>query len=152
MDYDLIIIGSGPAGMAAGIYAGRSEMKTLLLEKMMVGGQVSQTMDIANYPGFPDSIDGPSLADRMQKQAEKFGVEFKQAEAKALVKDGSGFAVTINRDEVIKAKTVILSTGSDPRKLGVPGDVMWGGDWLNPALNIRPGDPMQGLTIPRPIY
>ncbi len=118
---DFLIIGAGPAGMAAAIYAGRADLKTLVLEKMMVGGQVANTMDIANYPGFPDSIDGPTLADKMKAQAEKFGAEFVMAEAQSLTKDGSLFRV-VTSDGEIEARCVVLSTGSDPRELGVPGE------------------------------
>ena len=121
MDYDLVIVGGGPAGLAAAIYAGRAEMKTVVLERMMIGGQVAQTMDIANYPGFPETIDGPTLADRMKVQAEKFGATFTVADATAVTKEGDMFAVALSND-TLRAKTVILATGADPRKLGVPGE------------------------------
>ena len=80
--YDILIIGSGPAGLSAAIYAGRAQRRVLVLEKGLVGGQVSMTMDIANYPGFPEGVDGPQLAEKMRVQAERYGTEFKLAEAK----------------------------------------------------------------------
>jgi len=121
MDCDLLIIGGGPAGLAAAIYAGRADLKTVLLERMSLGGQVALTMDIANYPGFPENIDGPTLADRMRQQAERFGVEVRTAQAQALRRDGDRFEVQV-RGDTLRAKTVILATGADPRKLGVPGE------------------------------
>ncbi|MFH0911785.1 MAG: thioredoxin-disulfide reductase [Planctomycetota bacterium] len=121
MDCDLAIIGGGPAGLSAALYAGRSDLKTILLERMLMGGQVALTMDIANYPGFPEGIDGPALAEKMRAQAERYGVVFLDREAVGLSQDGSTFLVTLKKD-TIRAKTVIVATGSDPQKLGVPGE------------------------------
>jgi thioredoxin reductase (NADPH) len=121
MERDLVIIGGGPAGLSAAIYAGRAELKTTLLEKMLVGGQVSTTMDIANYPGFSEGIDGPSLASKMKAQAERFGVEIMNAEAINIEKKEGYFNVVLKK-ETLKAKTVIIATGSDPRHLGVKGE------------------------------
>ena len=79
-DYDIIIVGAGPAGLTAGIYAGRARLKTLLLEKLIHGGQVMTTDLVENYPGFPEGISGFELSDRMRKQAERFGLEFRSGE------------------------------------------------------------------------
>ena len=84
-DYDLIIIGGGPAGLTAGIYAGRARLKTLLLEKLIHGGQMMTTDLIENYPGFPEGITGFDLSDRMRKQAERFGLEIRSQEVLELV-------------------------------------------------------------------
>jgi len=121
MDCDLLILGGGPAGLTAAIYAGRADRKTIVLERALVGGQVAQTQDIANFPGFPEGVDGPGLAARMQAQAERFGVEFRECEALALDRDEAGFRIEC-RSGAILARTVILATGSDPRPLGVPGE------------------------------
>ncbi len=118
---DLVIIGGGPAGLAAAIYAGRGDLKTTVLERLMVGGQVALTTDIANYPGFPESVTGPDLAAKMRAQAERFGVEFLNAEATDLTRDNEAFTVH-TQEETFCAKTVVLAAGSDPRKLGVPGE------------------------------
>lgn len=121
MDCDVIIIGGGPAGLSAAVYAGRAELRVVLLEKGLVGGQVSQTMDIANYPGFPEGIDGPQLAEKMRAQAERYGVEFRVEEAKDIGRDDDAFVVTLAKGK-LRAPAVIIATGSDPRKLGIPGE------------------------------
>lgn len=121
MECNLVIIGGGPAGLAAAVYAGRAELKTILLERSVVGGQVAQTMDIANYPGFPEGVDGQDLSAKMRAQAERFGVEFRQAEAQTIKKDGDEFVIE-TRNEPLRACTVIIATGADPRKLDIPGE------------------------------
>lgn len=120
-EYDIVIIGGGPAGLSAAIYAGRAERKVLVLEKGLIGGQVAMTMDIANYPGFPEGIDGPQLASKMQAQAERYGVEFQVAEAKSITKGNLNFKVVLRKTEII-TKTVIVATGSFPNELGVSGE------------------------------
>lgn len=120
-EYEIVIIGGGPAGLSAAIYAGRSARRVLLLEKALVGGQVAMTMDIANYPGFPEGIDGPQLAQKMRAQAERYGVEFMVAEARTIAKDGETFMIELSQ-RTIMAKTVIVATGSQPLELGVSGE------------------------------
>ncbi len=120
-DFDIIIIGGGPAGLAAAVYAGRGERKTLVMERGLMGGQVAQTMDIANYPGFPESVDGPELAEKMRAHAERYGVEFRQVEARDIAREDGVFRVSC-RDCDMHAKAVIVATGSTPRKLGVTGE------------------------------
>jgi thioredoxin reductase (NADPH) len=120
--YDCIIIGAGPAGLGAALYAARDRLKTLVLEKLVPGGQISTTDRIENYPGI-ERIDGPGLIERMQKQAVNFGAEIKiSSEVTALKKlqDGN-IEVCCDEDKFI-TKTIILAPGSDYRKLGVPGE------------------------------
>ena len=120
--YDCIIVGAGPAGLAAGLYTARDRLKTLMLEKFMPGGQISTTDRIENYPGI-ERIDGPGLIQSMQKQVESFGAEIKAGcEVTGLerLKDGH-IAVTCDKDRFL-ARAVILAPGSDYRKLGIPGE------------------------------
>jgi thioredoxin reductase (NADPH) len=120
--YDCIIIGAGPAGLSAALYAARDRLKTLVLEKLVPGGQINTTDRIENYPGI-ERIDGPGLIERMQKQATDFGAEIKtSSEVTALkkLKDGS-IEISCDKDKFI-ARAVILAPGSDYRKLGVPGE------------------------------
>ncbi len=120
--YDIVIIGGGPAGLSAAIYAGRAQRKVLVLEKGLVGGQVSMTMDIANYPGFPEGVDGPQLAEKMRVQAERYGTEFKLAEAKDISHtQENGFTIITGKEE-LKSRAVVIATGSSPRELGVKGE------------------------------
>lgn len=120
--YDCVIIGAGPAGLAAALYTARDRLKTLVLEKFMPGGQIVNTDRIENYPGF-EKVDGPELIMKMQKQAESFGAELKTgAEVTVLKKlpDGN-IEVRCDEDKYV-ARVVILSPGSDYRKLGIPGE------------------------------
>ncbi len=120
--YDCIIVGAGPAGLAAALYTSRDRSKTLILEKFMPGGQINNTDRIENYPGI-ERIDGPGLIAQMQKQAESFGAEIKNGcEVTSLEKQqDSKIAVYCDKDKFV-ARVVILAPGSDYRKLGVPGE------------------------------
>lgn len=120
--YDCIIIGAGPAGLAAALYTSRDRLKTLVLEKFYPGGQIANTDRIENYPGI-QRIDGPGLIEQMQNQALSFGAEIKNgAEATALEKLTDGhLAVNCDNDK-FHARAVILAPGSSYRKLGVPGE------------------------------
>ena len=119
--YDLIIIGSGPAGMCAAIYAGRAEIKTLLLEKNpMGGGQIVNTYEVDNYPGLP-GINGFDLGTKMSEHVDRLAVDRKEAEV--LSADLSGDVKKIHTDQGdFEAKTVLITSGNSPRKLGVPGE------------------------------
>ena len=120
--YDCIIIGGGPAGLAAALYTARDRFKTLILEKFMPGGQIINTEQIENYPGF-ESIDGPGLIIKMQKQVESFDAEIKTGkEVTKLEKLQDGNIAVYCDDEEFIARAIILAPGSDYRKLGIPGE------------------------------
>lgn len=120
--YDTIIIGAGPAGLAAGLYTGRSRLKTLIIEKAADGGQIAITDEIENYPGQkPEGETGPALIERFTKQAERFGCERLTANVTSLELEGKIKKVHCG-DDVYEAKTVILATGAHSRKIGCPGE------------------------------
>ncbi len=122
MVYDCVIIGGGPAGLGAALYTARDRLKTLILEKLMPGGQINNTNRIENYPGY-EQIDGPGLIERMQKQVESFGAEIKSlSEVTKLEKRQDGHIAIHCGDAVYVARAVILAPGSNYRKLGVPGE------------------------------
>ena len=129
-DYDVVIIGGGPAGLTAAIYTGRANLSTLILEKGLPGGQIAQTEEVENYPGFPEPIPGMELSQRMVQQAEKFGtrIEMDEVEAVSLSEDGGPYRFTVKGySSSYRAKSVILATGANPRQLGVPGEEkFWG--------------------------
>lgn len=116
---DILIIGAGPAGLAAALYAGRSLVKPVVLERMSVGGLVLSTEWIDNYPGFPDGIAAPELMERMRRQAERFGAEFVSDEALSLTRSDMTFSVTTAGGTVYQAGSVIVATGATPRVLPV---------------------------------
>jgi thioredoxin reductase (NADPH) len=120
-DYDLIIIGGGPAGLTAGIYAGRARLCALMLEKLIHGGQMMTTDLVENYPGFPEGISGFELSDRMRKQAERFGLLIKSAEVLEII-PGNPVHTAVLEDRRATAATVIIATGARYRRLGVPGE------------------------------
>ncbi len=121
-EYDIIIIGAGPGGLTAAIYAGRSRLDTAVIEKLAPGGQIAVSDRVDNYPGFPDGISGEELTKRMEKQAEKFGAEFISDEVRSVneSKTVNYFFVETASHGTIKAKSVIIATGADPVKLPVP--------------------------------
>jgi len=122
MIYDLIIVGGGPAGITAGIYAGRQRMKTLLITKEFGGQMTEKATEVCNYPGFP-RISGSELIEKFvdHLKAQEF-VEIKMAEAEKIEKEGDIFTVTTTETEKIQAKSVIVATGADPRPLEVAGE------------------------------
>jgi len=120
-DYDLIIIGGGPAGLTAGIYAGRARLCALLLEKLIHGGQMMTTDLVENYPGFPEGISGFELSDRMRKQAERFGLLIKDAEVLELI-PGNPAHTVVMADRRVTTATIIIATGAKYKRLGVPGE------------------------------
>ncbi len=119
--YDVVIIGSGPAGLAAGLYASRANMKTLILEKERTGGQIVSTEEVANYPGSIQDATGPSLIARMVEQADEFGAERKIDEVKEINLEGKIKVIKGEKDEY-QCKSVIIATGAKPRLLGAPGE------------------------------
>jgi thioredoxin reductase (NADPH) len=118
---NLIIVGSGPAGYTAAVYAARANLQPLVIEGATSGGALMTTTDVENFPGFPDGVLGPELMDNMRKQAERFGAEFITDDATSVDLNGDVKVVRIG-DSEYRAKAVILSTGSAWRPLGVPGE------------------------------
>ena len=116
--HDVIIIGGGPAGYTAGLYAVRGGLNTLLLEKLGAGGQMNQTTQIDNYPGFDEGIDGFTLGDKMRRGAEQFGLVTKYAQVVAVDLDSEVKTVQTSRD-TYQARAVIIATGADHRHLGL---------------------------------
>lgn len=123
LKWDTIIVGAGPAGMAAALYTSRGNLSTLVIEKGPTGGQIATTEAVENYPGFPEPETGPGLSDRFQKQAEKFGAVIKNGTVTDIRKnDDDTFTVVMDGRRELTAITVICAMGADPRKLGVPGE------------------------------
>jgi thioredoxin reductase (NADPH) len=120
-EFDTVIVGGGPAALSAAIYAGRSEMKTLVLERQYLGGQVATTWQIENYPGFPEGVEGPELTERMRRQAERFGAQFRNEEV-TRIRLEDDVRVTSTSENEYRSPTLILAMGADPRKLDVPGE------------------------------
>ncbi len=119
--YDMLIAGGGPGGYTAALYAARAGMSVLLLERLCAGGQMALTHQIDNYPGFPEGIDGFTLAENMKNQAERFGAETRYAEVTALrLSDPVKEAETT--EGTFRGKTLVFATGANPRPLGLPGE------------------------------
>lgn len=123
--YDLIIIGGGPAGLSAGLYAGRARLNTLIIEKEHTGGQINSTAEIVNYPGIVKTT-GPNLTSDMRTQAENFGVKFQTADVIDVDLSGEVKIIKTNNGE-IQGRAIIIATGASPRKLGFPGEIEYGG-------------------------
>ncbi len=120
--YDIIIIGGGPAGLTASIYTSRAKLKTLILEKMIPGGQVTTTHLVENYPGFPEPINGFLLMSHFQKQAQNFGAEIVTSkEVTSIEKEDKIFKIK-TLDNEYKAKAVLIATGAKYKTLGIPGE------------------------------
>lgn len=119
--YDVIIIGAGPAGLSAGLYAARAKLKTLILEKEKAGGQIVTTAEVANYPGSVENASGPSLVGRMVDQAKEFGAEMVTDTVIDINLDDKIKVIKCEKEEY-KAKTVIVATGAEPRLIGCPGE------------------------------
>ena len=119
--YDTVIIGGGPAGYTAALYAARAGLDTVVLEKLSAGGQMALSHQIDNYPGFEEGIDGFSLGEKMQQQAERFGAKTEYAEVTRIDLQAEP-KVLETSEGVFRGRTVIFSTGANPRELGIPGE------------------------------
>lgn len=118
----VIIIGSGPAGLTAALYAGRAQLEPLVITGNQIGGQIAITNEVENYPGFPEGTTGPELVELMQKQAERFGARYVYDEVEEVnLLDGSPFYVKTFSDEY-EAEALIITAGASPRRLGIPGE------------------------------
>jgi thioredoxin reductase (NADPH) len=118
---DVIMVGAGPSALAAAVYTTREDIDTVLYEKGAIGGLAAVTDLVDNYPGFPDGIEGLTLAGQLEKQAERFGAQIEFGDVSAIRSEGDVKVVTVDGVEV-KAKTVLIATGSDYNKIGVPGE------------------------------
>lgn len=118
--YDVIIVGAGPAGMTAAIYTSRADLDTLMIERGIPGGQMANTEDVENYPGY-ESILGPELSTKMFDHAKKFGATYAYGNITE-IKDGERYKTVVAGDKEYKSRTVIITTGAKYKKLGVPGE------------------------------
>ncbi len=125
-NYDIIIVGGGPGGLTAGLYGARANRKTVLIEKYMPGGQIANTHEVEDYPGF-ELISGPELAMKMTEHAKKFGMEIVSDEVLEVKVDGHDRLVVCASGDIYRGKAVILSTGGSPNKLEVPGEFKFSG-------------------------
>lgn len=119
---NVVIIGSGPAGLTAAIYTARANLSPLLIEGWQSGGQLTTTTDVENYPGFAKGIMGPELMKEMRSQAERFGSEFLTGEVTAIDFTRPPFSITIDGERAIQAKTVIIATGASAIQMGLPNE------------------------------
>lgn len=142
--YDLLILGSGPAGLSAGIYAGRAKLNTLIIEKGDIGGQVNTTSEVVNYPGIKN-ISGPKLMDEMRQQSQNFGVNFIKSEI-TNVDFSQDIKVITTTSGDIKGRAVIIATGAVPRKLGFPGEKEFTGRGIG-YCSTCDGEFFEGLDV-----
>lgn len=119
--YDVVIIGGGPAGLTAGIYTSRDKLESLIIDKGIIGGNINNAESIDNYPGFPEGVNGPELAELMHRQAKKYGLESIITEATTIGIKGEDKVIKTASGDII-AKAVIIAGGSEKVNLGVPGE------------------------------
>ena len=125
---DIAIIGGGPAGLTAALYAARARAKTIVFETALPGGQIVTTDHVENYPAFPEGISGAELGDLMYRQAAQFGAEFRTfASVESIEPSDLDFILTDSEGEQVLAHAVVLATGAVPRKLGIPGEAEFTG-------------------------
>jgi len=124
--HEVMILGSGPAGLTAAIYCGRADLKPVVIEGLGAGGQLMNTTEVENYPGFPEGIQGPEMMELFKKQAERFGTKFVAGDAMRIDLSKRPFHVWTDDEEVV-AKTLIVATGASPRYLGIPGEQEYAG-------------------------
>ena len=119
--YDLVILGAGPAGLTAAIYAARAKLKTLVVEKEVIGGEIASTDVVENYPGFPKGVNGAALAQRMEEQVRRFGAQIFQGAVDRVELKGEPKRVELD-GKPVEAEALIVATGTSPKLLGVPGE------------------------------
>src|SRR6188508_2751131 len=119
--HELVIVGSGPAGLTAAVYAGRANLKPIMIEGIGAGGQLMLTTDVENYPGFPDGILGPELMMKFREQAERFGAEFVTADVDRVDLSASPFGAWVGSTEY-RSEALIIATGASARMLGLPSE------------------------------
>jgi thioredoxin reductase (NADPH) len=124
--HDLVIIGAGPAALTAAIYTTREDVDTILFEKGVIGGLAAITDWVDNYPGFPEGIAGLDLAEGLRKQAERFGADIRLGEVSEIIDEGE-YKRLVTTDGDVRAKAVLIATGSDYKKLGIPGEMEYYG-------------------------
>ena len=124
--YDVIVVGAGPTGMTSAMFTGRANLKTLLIERMLPGGQIATTSTVENYPGYPDGIEGPDLSDAMMEHAKQYGIENLSAAVLGIQLDGADRIVQTDEGDM-RAKAVIITSGADHNRLGVPGEMQYMG-------------------------
>lgn len=127
---DVIMIGAGPSALAAAVYTTREDIDTVLYEKGVIGGLAAITDLVDNYPGFPEGIEGLTLAGQLEKQAERFGAQIEFGEVSSIRDDGTYKTVVVDNKD-IKAKAVLIATGSDYVKLGIPGEAEYYGSGVH---------------------
>lgn len=121
-EYDIIIIGGGPAGLTAGLYASRARLNTLLIERALIGGQIVTTDKVENYPGFEEGISGPELVKRMELQAKRFGLEIISGRVVLAEDKGDSKSVRLENGNEYVCKAIIIASGAEPAKLEVEGE------------------------------
>ena len=124
---NVVIIGSGPAGLTSAIYTARAGLNPLVIAGLEFGGQLMTTTSVENYPGFIDGVQGPDLMQNMLKQAEKFGAKIIYEDAKSVNFSAPEKQITLQSGKIINSKSVIIATGAKPRKLGIPGEQKYWG-------------------------
>ena len=124
--HDVVILGSGPAGLTAAIYCGRANLKPVVIEGLHAGGQLMNTTDVENYPGFPEGIQGPEMMERFKQQAARFGATFVPGDANK-VDFGSRPLRVWTAEQELESKAVIVATGASPLELGIPGEKEYAG-------------------------
>jgi thioredoxin reductase (NADPH) len=124
--HDVVIIGSGPAGLTAALYTARAGLSPVVVQGLLAGGQLMQTTEVENYPGFPEGIMGPELMERFKKQAARFGTTFVTGDVRSV--DFARLPLTVRTDdETMEARAVIVATGASPKTLDIPGEKEYSG-------------------------